>query len=204
MRKWPNRWLLSAAILTYAFLTTVMTTSPAAAQGAAVQGDESNLFVIRGLVGGDGSILSGAGFTVSTTVIPTSPTCPAGVGPFFKYTVTFTTSFAAAPAVALGLESSPPPAQVIVIDSSPISGSRPRVPIPTPPGPLRAPPETSSPTSLPKRATRPQRLAALRLGAAAPPLVAPRPTASGPPHAATCPSRSPAFCLDRVFIRAVA
>ena len=29
-------------------------------------------------------------------------------------------------------------------------------------------------------------------------------TASGPPHAATCPSRSPAFFLDRVFIRAIA
>ena len=88
--------------------------------------------------------------------------------------------------------------------SSPISGSRPRVPIPPPPGPLRAPPETSSPTSLPKRDTRPQRLAALRLGAPAPPLVARLPTASGPPHAAACPSRAPALFLDRVFIRAMA
>jgi len=74
--------------------------------------------------------------------------------------------------------------------------SRPRVPIPTPPGPLRAPPETSSPTSPPERATRPQRLAALRPGAPAPPLIASADGVGTTPRGHTCPSRSPAFFLS--------
>jgi hypothetical protein len=71
------------------------------------------------------------------------------------------------------------------------------------PSPSRAPPGATGDlfADLPTPARYPaQRLAAPRLGAPAPPL---RGT-SAPSRAAKCPSRSPAFCLDGVFIRAVA
>jgi hypothetical protein len=92
----------------------------AARSAEAQTGYRARLFagLIRGTVGGNGTILSGSGFTVSTVVIPTSPTCPQGVGPFFKYTVTFETPFASPPTVTLAVHGFWPsqPVHVIAID----------------------------------------------------------------------------------------